>query len=121
MKIKKFYEPLFKVQVLCITDCGSDELKVYLKKKKINIKDFDCMDGFTAHLEELQEKDIDGGYSTYHVLWIKDKKQFYSLLHETIHLVWQVMEERGIKASDEIAAYCTEWWFKTLWSFINKK
>ena len=124
MKVKKFYEPVFKVTLLFIVGCSVNELKKYSDKKKIIIHEIEKMAGFTCILEPIETKSKDGGIFTEHIMWIENKKNFYDLLHESLHLVGQIFNERGIpirKENDEMMAIYQEWWFKTLWRFMNKK
>ena len=129
MRTKLFFEPVLKSEVRFVTDCSGAELRDWAKKhpKYLACLDklpVDGLDGCTSNLEMVTDVEPDGGLTTHHFLWIRVKNQFYSLLHETVHLTGQVFHERGIpilKENDEMFAYYQEYWFKILWRFMNKK
>ena len=73
---------------------------------------------------EAQDHLVKGVTIRRYRIHVCDPKDFYSLLHEMIHLVKGIMEDRGIpfrEENDEIIAYLTEHWFKILWRELNRK
>ena len=58
------------------------------------------------------------------LVWLSDPQDFYSLLHETVHLVRMVFEDRGVNTDlrneDETFAYYQMFWFRELWRFFGK-
>ena len=119
MKIKEFYEPVFRTHLLFVWDCFPKEYKEFLEKREIaNIdKLLDQRDSGTM-IEVLCR---DGGYEYY--LWIEKKDGFYTLCHEIVHLVNQVLERVGIpfsKENDELVAHYHEYWMRLLWHEMGK-
>jgi len=125
MKIKKFFEPVYKFEMVFITDCTFDEANKALKKWGLPLISEDLVNTIGVALP-LYEKDfpkIVRGYSYY--IWVKSKKDFYCLLHEVTHMVIDTFENKGLtidthKSSQEAFAYYVEYWFKTLWRFMNE-
>lgn len=60
----------------------------------------------------------------YYTLQLEDSKDFYTLMHECLHLTNRVFTDRGIPfnaENDEVIAYYQSYWFKRIWRRINKK
>ena len=58
-----------------------------------------------------------------YVIWLSEKKDFYSLLHEVLHTVFKILSDRGIKydpENHEPYCYYVNFWFKKLWRYANK-
>mgnify|MGYP001593908611 FL=1 len=119
MKIFQIYEPLFKTQPILITNCSYSELAKYLKKKYgVEEKD-DCITTAGQCLTYLDTKTE----STLRIIYLKklDKKpeNLGVLIHELLHLVVRVLEDRGVPLikdvrnmpGDETAAYLMEFYF----------
>jgi len=70
--------------------------------------------------------DIDnkkGGTKRYYLINLDNKKDFYSLMHECLHLVRRIFDDRGVEfraENDEAIAYYFMYWFKQIWRRINK-
>lgn len=65
----------------------------------------------------------DNGIPLY-VVSLTNRRDFYSLLHECVHLVRRIFEDRGIPfgtENHELIAYYQEWWFRALWRACNAK
>ncbi len=96
---KKFYEPIYFANV---------------------ILDVSKMDGrLDACVETVEDKEK----KVHYIVHVEDKKDFYSLMHECLHLVKRVFTDRGIPfddKNDEAIAYYFTYWFKTLWRAMNK-
>ncbi len=123
MKVKSFYEPVFETTVLFMTDCTPSEMKAYLKKKKysIDVEDYSDLAGSVTFLDEEDKK---GRKTREYLVVVEDKKAFYTLLHETHHLATHIAHDRLIpirQENDEITAYIQNYWFRTLWRFMNNK
>lgn len=123
MKVKKFYEPILKVTVYFITDSIPSEVKNFINKRsdKRASNDFDMLEGSITLLDKTDSR---GRKFRDYLINVEDKNDFYVLLHESVHLVGWILEDRNIsvkKENDEIFAYYQEYWFKTLWRFMNKK
>lgn len=60
-------------------------------------------------------------FRRYHI-HIEDPHDFYTLLHESTHLVRRIMTDRGIPftpENDEVIAYLQTYWFKRLWRRLS--
>ncbi len=76
-----------------------------------------------AHVE-IQEKKNSKGVEVRYVVRIENKENFYTLLHDCLHLVRHIFVDRGIPFDDtnhELIAYYQTYWFKRLWRAVNKK
>jgi len=60
-----------------------------------------------------------GGY----IVWLVHPDDFYVLLHETVHLIRYIFEERGIgtdlEYNDEVIAFYQMFWFRKLWRWFG--
>ena len=59
-----------------------------------------------------------------YVMYLTDHRDFYTLIHECIHLVKRIFADRGIPfnaENDEAIAYCQTWWVQTLWRACHKR
>jgi hypothetical protein len=58
-----------------------------------------------------------------YVVSMENRDDFYSLLHECVHLVKHIFADRQIPfdaRNDEAIAYYQTWWFKKLWRASHK-
>ena len=86
--------------------------KLYLATVELKIQR--GKDHFSCYVESIE---CDDGSIKY-VVSMDNKEDFYSLLHECLHLVKQIFLDRHIPftaENDEAIAYYQEWWFKKLW------
>ena len=123
VNVAKIYEPIFQAEVRFVWGASAAELKALFKKTKTIVNDqfYDTMDG-SVSLIDTEEKD--GGKTRDYLVWIRGKKDFYSLMHETLHLVQHILTDRNIPfnaENDETIAYYHTFWFRKLWRVINKK
>lgn len=126
MKAKIIYEPVYKFDLVFITDSNLESANKYLKRKNLPLvpESFVNNSGIAMPISEENFPKAVKGYC--YCIWIKDKKDFYCLLHEVIHMVVDVFEAKGLqidthKSSQEAFAYYVEYWFKILWRFMSKK
>lgn len=57
------------------------------------------------------------------VIWIKNKTDYHSMVHETLHLVRRIFEIKGIpfdSDNDEIIAYYQNYWVRKFWNKMGK-
>ena len=105
-KSLKFYDPVFKASVeLCF---GELEGK--------------C-DAYTDTLEKITFKGKKEIRSIKYVVALRNRKDFYGLLHECVHLVKAIFRDRGIpftSKNDESIAYYMNYWFVMLWRGCHK-
>lgn len=74
---------------------------------------------FSAYTDIVDKKGL-----RYYVIHLDDKKDFYALLHECVHLTKRVFQDRGVPfnaENDEAIAYYMTYWFKRLWRRLNKE
>lgn len=123
MKAKSFYDPVFRVNVLFMTDTTPSEIDKWLKRNRnaSSTEGYDTTAGSVSFLDEETKK---GGKTREYLVIVEDKKAFYTLLHETNHLTTHILHDRMIpiqQDNDEVRAYIQEYWFRTLWRFMNNK
>jgi len=117
--IKKITDDTFIAEVYLVT---GDDLEKYYQKKAVDEgrQKPDELDGFVQRID-LREKNA---LFREYLIYIEDEANFYTLLHETVHLVNQILVDRNIwydPKIDELFAYYQTYWFKRLWRAINKK
>jgi hypothetical protein len=109
MIFKKFKCTLYGAEVWYITDCDHVECKQILEKK------------LNAEVENWEHADSMGFTEIYadpnvFVVWVKDKKDEGTLIHELTHLAIEILNDRGVKLSErengEVLAYYLEYWWK---------
>lgn len=103
MKQYVFYEPILYANVIV----------------RITKNPESCLSG-SVHVEERMGKK---GKEVRYVVTLEDKKDFYTLQHELVHVTKQIFVDRKIPfnaENDEMIAYYFEHWFKTIWRRINK-
>lgn len=96
------YEPIFAVTVILSTGNLESPLNAFVQTEDHTDKNGRVTRKYRVHIE--------------------DKKDFYGLLHETVHLVKRIMVDRGIPfnaKNDEVIAYLQTYWFKKLWRKLN--
>ena len=58
----------------------------------------------------------------FHV-WVKDKTDYYSMVHETLHLVEYILSKKGIpfnSENQELIAYYQGYWVRKFWNKMSK-
>jgi len=116
LNVKIFYEPVFYTHVTFLV--GPLELvNEYFSKKKLIVGDLKNYNGMTMDIgcEDIKKRSI--------YLWVRRKDDFYSLQHETIHLIKYACDHVGIDfraENDEFIAYYQNYWFKQLWRCMAK-
>lgn len=71
----------------------------------------------------LVDKKIKVGNVRDYIVWIEKPNAFYTLMHETIHLVKHIFVDRQIpfnEFNDEILAYYHAYFFKKMWHICGK-
>ena len=111
MAFKKYYCDMYNANIWFLYNCDHIECKKILEKK------------LKATVDDWAHEDSEGFTEVYSdpnvfVVWIKEKKDIYTLLHECVHLAIEILNDRGIKFSEkengEVLAYYIEKLFKTL-------
>ena len=121
MKVKSFYDRVFETTVLFMTDSTPNEIEKWLKRNRnaTEVSGYETTAGSVTLLDETDKK---GRTTREYLVIVEDKKGFYTLLHETHHLATHIMNDRMIpirQDNDEVAAYIQNYWFRTLWRFMN--
>lgn len=123
MKVKTFYEPVFEATVIFMTDCLPTEADKWVKRNR-NCNLETGYDRLAGSVTFIDNEDNKGGKTREYLVIVESKKAFYVLLHETNHLTTHILEDRQIpinKENDEVRAYVQNYWFRTLWRFMNNK
>lgn len=123
-KLKVIWDPVYRCDVMFISGCSFDDLVKAVKKRglKAPLESMRYTKGATALFTEQDNPGKVQG--TIFLVWVQDKKDFYTLLHEVSHLVQAIFDVKGIEISwnnGEPFSYYQEFWFKTLWRLTNKK
>jgi len=114
---KKLYDPVFIADVILITGDWND---IKMHGQMLN------PDGalLSGSVSVIETKNKLGQIQREYLIHIEDPKDFYTLLHETVHLVKTIFTDRGIPftvENDEMIAYYQSFWFKKLWRILSKK
>lgn len=122
MIFKKYWDSIYKFELIFIADATHEEVNKRIKKYHVPFlpESFSGNDGAFILINPDEHKGMK--YWTA-LLWIRKKKDFYALLHELVHMVIDVFENRSIEittATTEPFAYYLESWFKKLWRVVNK-
>ena len=119
MKVKEITEPVFRTNLIFVYDCSAKKFKELLEKREV------------ANIDKLLDQRDSGvmikvlcknGVYEYY-LWVEEKDGFYTLSHEIIHLVAQVLDRVGIpffEGNEELVAYYHEYWMRKLWHIMGK-
>lgn len=110
VKIKRFKEEIFNVELIVVYQATPEEAKKYLEKKFKGSKlDFKGSFGETGIFDNF-----DDGKVVFYIYLEKDI-QLSVLVHEISHLVFFILDDRGADKSDtELVAYYNEYWFNKL-------
>lgn len=115
--VKHFYEPVYKTELWFLAGYTHEQFIGWLKKRNLKPPKVDI----SQDLGGFDEFESGGKYPR--VLWIKKYGDYYTMVHEIIHLVLAVMYNKGVpirKENEEVVAYLTEYWSKQLWRTMSK-
>ena len=118
---KVIRDPVFKSEVL-FYNCkkGDDAIAHARKKYNITIENFSGFDGFKGSCVELY---CEKTKITTWLIWIMEKKDWKSMVHESAHLVFRILDKRGIKYNsdnDETWCYLQEFFVAEFWHEMVK-
>ena len=108
----KFICPIFRVEVILYLG-DKKQLKVYSLDYSIN------KDSLAECLLYSDKDDTPLGL----VVWVKDEVDYYSMVHETLHLVKRIFELKNIpfdSENDEMIAYYQGYWVRKFWNKMGK-
>lgn len=112
MKKKWLHDEVFSACVMAVT-CSVDKARELLKELKIDAVIDEGTDAFCYVIPNNK------GW----IVWMSNPKHFYSLLHESVHLVKLIFEDKAINTNlsneDETFAYYQMFWFQKLWRFFG--
>lgn len=118
MLFRRLHCALYNAHVLYYVGYPSKDFIEHLNKKySIDIEDdyTDCL-GVTM---QANTKD-----RTYYIIWVKHLNDTQTLVHETLHLVYKILDDRGIlldNDNNETVAYYLSFWFQKLYSLMLKE
>lgn len=126
MKSKVIFDPVYRTTLVFITDSSLTEANKKLKRMGLGqIPSEIYVANGTMHYfdEEDYPKRVRGRI---YLVWVKKNKDLVTLIHELSHLTIAILTEKGLpitddNASSEAFAYYHQFWFTTLWEFMNKK
>ena len=111
MKKKLLSDDLYIVDVIAVSGTKQEVQKVLNENKSDFVIPENC-EGFCVKLPARAL-----------CIWIKNPRDFYILLHETIHLTRIVFADCGaitdLAVGDEHIAYYIAFWFRKLWRFFG--
>ena len=117
MKVKKYHCDLYCANVVFLAGCNHKEASEYVRKR--HGSPLDCTRRHSGGVWTIEDKD-----ERLYVIWVRDKKDFSTMVHEVYHLVLNIFEDRGIGIdgdNQEPSAYYVEKWFTVLCDEMNKK
>lgn len=50
---------------------------------------------------------------------LDNRRDFYALAHECLHLANRILEDRGIAKDEELVAYVQNYWLRRIWRKIG--
>jgi hypothetical protein len=121
--VEKIFEEVYNFELIFIAGYGFDEANKKIGEFGLEIMPDAIRSSSGASCrftEEDYPKTVKG---TIYVVWVKNRKDFYCLLHEVSHLLIKVFEDKGMEVNDhttEAFAYYQEFWFRKLWRLMNK-
>lgn len=127
MVFKKFYDPVYRVNVLFVGDCSFTDFKKKINQNGLQPPDdsHQNSEGMHAVFEGHQPTKKANKLNTVHVVWVRDKDDLPCLVHEITHLTVSVFDRRGIAIDDtditEAVAYYLEHWVDRLWPLLSQR
>lgn len=120
MKHKLITDPVFKTEVLFyLCEKGSDAIVHANKKYNIIISDT-SFDGYKGSCIELYDRKTE---ITFWFVWVNDNKDWKTMVHETAHLVFRILDKRLVKYNsnnDETWCYLHEFFVSKFWHEMGK-
>ena len=108
----KFICPIFDCDVHLIIGDKSEALKFC---------DLELTNNHVGKCIEIYDKKTKKSLG--YLVWVKDKKNFYIMVHETVHLTKQIFETHNIPftpENDELIAYYQNYWIRRFWKVMSK-
>jgi isochorismate hydrolase len=120
MITKTIIEPVFKTEVLFISNCSIKEANKYLKK--IGNKRLIDDDENTAGCLIRDNNNL------FRIIWSENIKQKGEVVHEIYHLITRILEDKGIPnvsniqngmVGDETGAYLMEFYYNQIFNKLK--
>lgn len=113
---KYFFNPIYKYGVWFMSGYPCDEVHRWLLKKYPD-----------ERFEPLRNEDTGGTWSNGDnrpsIIWIKKYNDYYTIVHEVVHLVLDLMHWKKIPIeakNSETIAYLVEYYTEEFWREISK-
>lgn len=119
--IKKLRCDVFTADVWVVV--GPDNLEAYYKKRDVG-EGREGWNQYNGFVQAIDQKEKTGEIFREYLIYLEDKDDFYTLLHESVHLVNHILRDRNAFYNwdkDELFAYYQTYWFKKIWRLVNKK
>ncbi len=120
MKHKLIYDPVFRSETLFYL-CKDGNKALKHAKKKYNVTlDKDSFDGYKGMCVELTSKTTN---ITAWMVWVKYDKDWKTMVHESAHLTFNVLDARGVgynSKNDETWCYLHEYFVTEFWHIMCK-
>jgi hypothetical protein len=122
--VKIIFEPVYRHDVFFISGCSLKEANKILKKYDIGFTEAENPSaGITGWFSHKDSKKIKG---IVFAIWIENRNDFYSLVHETTHLCIKIFELSNILIdsspnTSEAFSFYLEHWVRRLWKEMSKK
>lgn len=115
MKHKIIYDPVFRSEVLFYSCKNFKEVVAHAKlKHKVDISDSNVDGNMGMCWEQIDDETK----ITFWVIWIRDKKDWKTMVHEAAHVVFRILDARGVKynsGNDETWCYLHEFFIAKFW------
>lgn len=113
--VKKFYDEVFKVEVTFLNGHKPEDVNKWFEKNNIEKDDDIDIVYDNGGLWKTEGHGL--------ILWVKEFADYYVITHEAVHLVYEIMNNKGIpinRENDEVVSYMVEYWVRTLWRHVSK-
>ena len=117
-KFKLITDPIFRSEILFYISKNGDDVICHAERKcksKLNIGKFDGFKGICSEIYDDKTK------ITFWIVWVNDKKDWKTMSHEALHLVFRILDKRGVKYSsdnDETFCYLHEYFISKFWHIM---
>lgn len=120
--VKIIPDEVYRHDLLFVSGCSLKEANRELKKYKIN--PFAPEEEPKGVMWAISGKDSPRVEGVALFMWIKDRRDFYTLLHEVSHLCIKVFDLSNMDVNlhtTEAFSFYHEFWFKKLWRLMSKR
>jgi hypothetical protein len=118
---KLIFDPVFRSETLFYVCKNGNEAMSHAKKKYNVSLDADGFAGFKGTCVELICKKTN---ITAWMIWIGENKDWKTMVHETAHLVFRILDKRLVKydsSNDETWCYLHEYFVSEFWHIMCRK